>query len=379
MTTIAMNKSATIRRDSSRYAFFLPSLRGGGAERVTVNLLKGLDALGVPLDLVLVKAEGSYLSEVPKNVRVIDLKSTRVIACVPRLIRYLRRERPAVLISAMVQSNIVALLAGRLAIVDTKLVVVEHSTLSRLSTQSASRNAWLMPFFARHIYPWADGVVAVSNGVGYDLAQVTGVAREKIQVIYNPVVREEMFKYAQQEVEHHWLLDQEIPVIMAVGRLSRPKDYPTLIHAFARLKKQRNVRLIILGEGEERQTLESLIKELSLESCVLLPGFVTNPYACLARARLFVLSSRWEGLPTVLIEALALGVPVVATDCMSGPREILDNGKHGPLVPVGDIAALASKMEALLDAKPDKVPHEAWSVFSEDVAVANYLQFMRAL
>ncbi|MDT8383280.1 MAG: glycosyltransferase [Gammaproteobacteria bacterium] len=379
MINIAMNKMEATKRDSSRYAFFLPSLHGGGAERVTVNLLKGLDALGVPLDLVLVKAEGTYLTDVPNNVRLIDLKSARVIACVPRLIRYLRRERPAVLISAMVQSNIVALLARRLARVDTKLAVVEHSTLSRLSTQSASRNAWLMPFLARCTYPWADGVVSVSNGVADDLSSVVNIAREKINVIYNPVVREEIFKFAQKPIEDKWLLDQKIPVIMAVGRLSRAKDYPTLINAFSELKKRRNANLIILGEGEERQALELLIKELGLESCVLLPGFVSNPYAYLSRARLFVLSSRWEGLPTVLIEALALGVPVVATDCMSGPREILDNGRHGPLVPVGNVPALASQMEALLDATPYKIPREAWMDFSEEVAVANYLKFMRTL
>lgn len=363
----------------ARLAFYLPSLRGGGAERVTVNLMRGLAKMDVPLDLVLVKAEGPYLAEVPDNVRVIDLQSTRVIASVPHLIRYLKRERPAVLVSAMVQANIAALLARRLVGGNTKLAVVEHSTLSRQSLKSTSRKEILMPIFARRVYPWAKGVAAVSQGVADDLAQVTGVSREKIKVLYNPVVREEIFEAARQDIQHPWFHDSNSPLIIAIGRLTKPKDFPTLIRAFASLKKQRDAKLLILGEGEERQSLEALVKELGLETCVSLPGFVTNPYAYLARARLFVLSSQWEGLPTVLIEALALGVPAVSTDCESGPREILKHGNYGRLSPVGDSSALAKQIEAALDEIPKKIPREAWSEFCEDVAATNYLQFVRAL
>lgn len=376
--------------DRTRLAFYLPSLRGGGAERVTVNLLKGLSRIGLSLDLLLVKAEGPYLSELPDNIRVIDLRASRVMSSVPNLVRYLRQERPAVLVSAMVHANLAALLARRLAGVQTKLAVIDHSTLSRASAHSSSRKERLMlPFLARRWYRWADGVGAVSQGVADDLARVTGISRDTIRVLYNPVVRPEMFVHAREEVTHPWLLgpghggsgpnEATVPLIMAVGRLTRPKDYPTLIRAFAELKHHREARLMILGEGEERAALAQLVKELALEDCVQMPGFVANPYAYLTRANVFVLSSRWEGLPTVLVEALALGVPVVATDCESGPREILADGRYGRLVPVSDSVTLAAQMLAALEQPRTAPPREAWTPFSEEAAVTNYLNFIRGL
>ena len=375
---------------NTKLAFFLPSLRGGGAERVTVNLLKGLAKTGMSLDLVLVKAEGVYLSELPDCIRVIDLRCRRVISSVSGLMRYLRKERPAVLISAMVHANLAALLARRLAGGHTKLVVVDHSTLSRASAQSSSRKEQLMmPLLARHWYRWADGIGAVSQGVADDLSRVTGIARDQIRVLYNPVVREELFDKAKEDVTHPWLHDiqQEkstlnetsVPLIIAIGRLTQPKDFSTLIRAFAMLIKHCDARLLILGEGEERDALALLTKKLGLDNCVQMPGFVVNPYAYLTRASLFVLSSQWEGLPTVLVEALALGVPVVATDCESGPREILVNGRYGRLVPVRDSAALAEQMLAALEQPNFDVPGEAWKPFSEDTAVTNYLNFIGSL
>lgn len=375
---------------NTRLAFFLPSLRGGGAERVTVNLLKGLAKEGLSLDLVLVKAEGPYLSELPDSIRVIDLHSRRVMSSVPGLIRYLRKERPAVLVSAMVHANLAALLARRLAGGHTKLAVVDHSTLSQASAQSSSRKEKLMmPFLARRWYRWADGIGAVSQGVADDLARVTGISGNKIRVLYNPVVREELFIHAREDVPHPWLHDLgheksglneiSVPLIIAIGRLTRPKDFSTLIRAIAELRNNRDARLMILGEGEERDALALLTKELGVDDCVQMPGFAANPYAYLARASLFVLSSQWEGLPTVLIEALALGVPVVATDCESGPREILANGRYGRLAPVNDSTALAAQMLAALEQSKSDVPREAWIPFSEEAAVANYLNFIGSL
>lgn len=363
----------------ARLAFYIPSLRGGGAERVTVNLLKGLAKMGLPIDLLLVKAVGPYQIDVPASVRVIDLQSTRVLASVPRLIRYLKTERPSVLVSAMVQSNIASLLARRLAGGSTKLVVVDHNTLSRASNQSVSRKESLMPLFARRVYPWADGIVAVSSGVADDLARVTRIKRDKIHVIYNPVVRDEMFVSASEEVSHPWLNVPEVPLIVAVGRLNRQKDFSTLLRAFAEVRKQRNARLLILGEGDERRILEALVKELAIDDCVSLPGFVANPYAYVSRAQLFVLSSQWEGLPTVLIEALALGVPIVSTDCESGPREILAGGKYGGLVSVGDSSALATQIHSALDQASPDIPREAWTAFTEAVAAQNYLNYIRGV
>jgi glycosyltransferase involved in cell wall biosynthesis len=203
-----------------------------------------------------------------------------------------------------------------------------------------------MPHLIKIFYPWADAIVANSRGVAEDLMKLTGLPRDKIQVIYNPVVTPELFAKAEEPLDHPWFRPGEPPVILGVGRLTQQKDFPTLIRAFALVRKERPARLMILGEGEERPKLEALVRELRLEEDVALPGFVENPYKYMKRAAVFVLSSKWEGLPTVLIEALALGTQVIATNCPSGLEEVLEGGRWGRLVSVGDFAGLA---QAILD------------------------------
>ncbi|WP_438317029.1 glycosyltransferase [Candidatus Caldatribacterium sp. SIUC1] len=328
-----------------KLALFLPSLRGGGAERVMVNLARGFVERGLQVDLVLAKAEGPYLSQVPKEVPVVDLGARRVLCSLPGLIRYLRREQPQAMLSALNHANIVAIWAKFLARVKTRLVVSEHSTLSFSTENAPSVRAKFMPFLIRVFYPYADAVVAVSRGVAEDLIARTGLPAEKIKVIYNPVVTPELFTKAEEPLDHPWFRQGEPPVVLGVGRLTKPKDFPTLIRAFALVRKERPARLMILGEGEERPNLEILVRKLGLEGEVALPGFVENPYKYMKRAAVFVLSSRWEGFGNVLVEAMALGTPVVATDCPSGPAEILEDGKWGRLVPMGNHEALA---EAIL-------------------------------
>lgn len=351
-----------------RLAFFVPSMRGGGAERVTLNLARGVAERGYAVDLVLAQAEGPFLAEVPESVRVVDLKASRVLLSLPALVRYLRRERPEAMLSAMCHANIVALWAQRLAGVPMRMVVSERITLSR----SAQRGR-LMPQLIRHFYLWADGIVAVSKGVADDLAQVAGIPRQRIQVIYNPVVTPELWQKAQAPLEHPWFKPGQPPALLAVGRLSPQKDFPTLIQAFARVRQACPARLLILGEGEERPGLEALVRQLGLERDVSLPGFVTNPYAYMARASLFVLSSRWEGLPGVLIEALYCGAPLIATDCPSGPREILRDGQYGQLVPVGNATALARAIETSLESETPRAPRESWRPFELETVVNQYI------
>ena len=198
----------------------------------------------------------------------------------------------------------------------------------------------------RWLYPKADFVVGVSQGVIDDLKRVLRFDSKKVQVIYNPIVDEELLRKTDEPLDHPWFRPGKPPVILGVGRLAKEKDFPTLIRAFALVRKERPARLMILGEGEERPNLEALVRELGLEEDVALPGFVDNLYKYMKRAAVFVLSSLWEGLPTVLIKAMALGTPVVATDCPSGPAEILEGGKWGCLVPPGDPKDLA---KAILD------------------------------
>jgi len=359
-----------------KLALFLPSLRGGGAERVMVNLARGFVERGLQVDLVLAKAEGPYLSRVSSEVQVVDLGARRVLYSLPGLVRYLRRERPQAMLSALNHANIVAIWAKILARVKTRLVVSEHNTLSLSTTNAPFVRAKFMPLLIGTFYPYADAVVAVSHGVAEDLIAQTGLPAEKIKVIYNPVVTPELFTKAEEPLDHPWFRPGEPPVVLGVGRLTKQKDFLTLIRAFALVRKERPARLMILGEGEERPNLEALVRELGLEEDVALPGFVENPYKYMKRAAVFVLSSRWEGLSNVLIEALALGTPVISTDCPSGPAEILEGGKWGRLVPVGEPRVLAYAILETLQGKRDPLPKAAWERFSNEKVVTAYLQVL---
>lgn len=356
-------------------ALYLHSLGGGGVERVMINLARGLSERGLAVDLVLAKAEGPYLSHVPPKVRVVDLGASRVLASFPGLVRYLREERPTVMLSALDHVNVVALWAGKFSGVPVRVVVSVHTTLSRASASAASLRARLTPFWIRPFYPWAHSVVAVSQGVADDLVRLTGLPKEKVRVIYNPVLTPELFAKAEENLEHPWFAPGEPPVVLGVGRLTAAKDYATLIRAFARVRQERPVRLMILGEGEERPNLETLVRELRLDKDVTLPGFVENPYKYMKRAGVFVLSSQWEGLPTVLVEALAVGTPVVSTDCPSGPAEILEGGKVGRLVPVNDVEALAQAILVGLDEERGRAI-ERMTAFSLDRVVEQYVEVL---
>ena len=353
-------------------AFFLPAVRGGGAQRVVVNLVQGISERGIPVDLVLAEADGVFLSHLPPAVRLIDLRARRLIGSLRPLAEYLRREQPRVLVSSMSHANLVALWAARLAGRVTPVVVTEHNTMSQANQHEnvVSRNLW--PILLRRFYPWASSVVAVSRGAADDLARTSGFPRSQVEVVYNPVITASVMALAREEPGHPWFEPDQPPVILGVGRLTRQKDFPNLIHAFAQLRSRREARLIILGEGEDRAELERLIAELQLTPDVALPGF-QNAMAYMARSALFVLSSAWEGLPTVLIEALAAGTRVVSTDCPSGPREILQEGRLGALVPVGDPAALARAMDAALDQPGGAVSADALKPYTMDAAVDHYL------
>lgn len=351
-------------------ALYLPTLCGGGAERVMVTLANGFVDHGLQVDLVLANAEGPYLADVSPSVRVVDLGVSRVLVSLPGLVRYLRRERPAALLSAMGHANVVAVAARWLSRMPTRLVVSEHNSVS-LSSRSL-RERVVLPLL-RWAYPHADGVVAVSGGVADDLAQVTGLPRKRIVVVYNPVVTATLLKQACAPLDHSLLGAKEPPLVLGVGRLTVQKDFPSLIRAFAKVRAQQLCRLVILGEGELRGELEGLVTSLHLSADVTLPGFTDNPFPWMRQSSLFVMSSAWEGFGNVLAEAMACGAPVVSTDCPSGPAEILENGRWGRLVPVGDVEALADAMRATLaeTTHPDVATRAR--DFGVDQAVAGYL------
>ena len=365
-------------------AILLPTLCGGGAERTMLKLAGGILSRGYQVDLVLVHNTGPLKSLVPKQVNIVDLKApraftSRALSSLPALIAYLRRERPDILYTGLMTS-LIAIWAKRLAHVPTRVVISERNTLS-LEVKQFPRDIRfrLMPLFARLFYPWADRIVAVSQSVADDLSNLTRIPPDKIKVIYNPVVNDELREKAQVQLDHPWFHSDQPPVVLAVGRLVPQKGYPTLLQAFARVCRMRPVRLIILGEGDERENLERLSKELGIQDSVCLPGFIDNPYPYMKNAALFVLSSRFEGLPGVLIEALYCGTPVIATDCPGGSREILADGKFGQLVPVGDPDSLA---DAILSALEDKSIHpreEGWKPFELENIVGHYIILFDAL
>jgi len=357
-------------------SLFVPSLRGGGAERAMVTLANGFAERGLKVDLVLARAEGSYLSEVSPDVRVVNLQSSRVSASLPGLVRYLRKVRPEAMLSALNHANVIAVIARMLAGTNVRLIVSEHSNLSMSSSRPQNWRSRLVPLLMRSMYHRAAGVVAVSRGVADDLAKTINFPRDQITVIYNPVVTPELIEKSRVSLEHLWLKEGKPPVILGVGRLTPAKDFVTLIRAFAQVRAQRECHLVILGEGELRAELEQLVTSLGIAESVQLPGFTENPFVWMNRVQLFVLSSRWEGLPTVLIEAMACGTAVVSTDCPSGPDEILERGKWGKLVSVGDVEALAETILANLKNTDTTASVKRAMSFNVENAVNEYLKIL---
>ena len=358
-----------------RIAFFLPSFAGGGAERVALNLLKGMVERNVLLDLVVANIEGPYLEQVPKQVRLINLDTGRVTKAIPGLAKYLKETKPVGLLSHMNHTNVAAILAKELARSKTKLVVVEHNTLS-VETSTLWRSQFL-PTAMKWLYHRVDTIVGVSQGVSTDLERELGLQTGTVKTLYNPVIDPDLIAKAKEPLDHPWFQPGNLPVFLAVGRLTPPKDFSNLVRAFAKLRQQKEARLMILGEGELRGELEAEIESLGIGADVSLPGFVKNPYAYMYNSSVFVLSSRCEGLPTVLIEAMACGCAVVSTDCPSGPDEILANGKYGMLVPIENADALADAMIKTLDNPIDKsISIDRGMYFSTERAVSNYLDLL---
>jgi len=358
-------------------AIFLRYLGGGGAETAMLNLAQSFSEHHVQVDLVLGKAWGTHLQKIPPNVRLVDLGASSSLSTLIALTRYLKKECPLGLISILHYANEIALCAKRLANVPTRVVISEQNTISQALQEQSRLKKRLIPFFIKYFYPLADGIVACSHGVAQDLAQIGQL--KNIRPINNPVVSPTLLEKAQEPLQHPWFQSNEPPVILGVGKLEAQKDFPTLIRAFAQVQRAQPARLVILGWGPARPQLEALVKELGVEKDVDLPGYVYNPYPYMARAKLFVLSSAWEGLPTVLIEAMAVGTPVVSTNCPSGAAEILNNGQYGPLTPVGNAEALAEAILSLLSKTSQPVLDSAWlDQFSLPTVTQQYCEVLGA-
>ncbi|MCU0551383.1 MAG: glycosyltransferase [Leptolyngbya sp. Prado105] len=373
-----------MKKSNDRIAILLSGYKSGGDTKVVLNLVNALARQGKAIDLVLASAAKLAL-DLPSNVRIIDLQtplSTRTLTALkllPPLIRYLWQEQPKVLISNLIFTNSIAVLAKQIAFVPTKLVLVEHIGLSKNHDRADEPNSRFIPFLMRKLYPKADAVVANSQAMARDLESDFKL-KDHLTMIYNAAIDESLQEKAQEPCKHPWLQANQPPVFLGVGRFAHQKDFATLIRAFALLRQQMPARLIILGEGGLRGELEALIRDLEIAEDVDLPGFDPNPYPYMSRASVFVLSSRWEALPTVLLEAMACGCQIVGTDCPYGVEEILAGGEWGQLV---SLEAPEEMAQAMKQALASPISAQAIQLraadFNVDRAVTQYLALIEQL
>ena len=397
---------APLTDQNGKLAIFIKSLKGGGAERSTVNLANALAASGVDVDLLVVDEKGVFHDLVSDKVNLIRLRqasfvqtmrslwrypmdllyllrlivipsSPKPAPAVPALADYLRKTRPRALLTALDYGNIAAVVARTVSDVDTRIVIGQRN---QLSEGYIGRAKWRQKHVAptlRYFFERADAIVSVSKGVSKDLGEALKLPDHQLHAVYNAVYNSTLEKQSLEDMQHVWFNNKEIPVIIAVGKLKPQKDFETLIKAFAKVRTKIKARLIILGEGPMLSDLNLLVEKLNISDYVIFEGFVQNPFKYMRNADLFVLSSKYEGLPGVLVQALACGCPVVSTDCPSGPREILENGKYGPLVPVADADALATAIIAQLQTRHDRDYLQIRGrSFSEEEAVRGYLRVL---
>lgn len=362
---------------NKRISILLPSLGGGGAEKVMVALANNFVEKKYDVDILLVSNEGVYFDLLSTDVRVIDLNASRSLFAIPKLIRYIKKYKPNVLLSILTHTNIVALICKIIFQNKIKVIISERSILSKQIMISNSFLFKNIKFFLHFLYPLADSIIAISNGVAEDLIKTLKINKEKVKIIYNPLTYNYDIDSNKVVDKNFFPFNNNNSIIISVGRLAKVKNHELLIMAFSLLRKRRNARLIILGEGPERPMLSNLIKTLHLDQDVFLLGFVDNPLDYMSKSDVFVLSSNWEGFGNVLVEAMSLGLKLVSTDCPSGPREILENGKWGKLVPVNNAELLAKAIDDILDENIIYDVKERAAHFSIEKIATKYLEVMK--
>lgn len=338
--------------DRIKITFFLQNLEVGGAERSIVRLANILDKDCFDVSFLLCSKTGNLLKALPEDIKIFGLKSKHVSLSLFRVVNYFNTEKPDIVISVLDHVNIISIIASLFCKIKPKIIITERSTFTRVSTHSASKlkqrliSRFILPVLVKILYKRADSIVCVSQGVADDISGVIGNL-PTIKVIYNPVVdTEKIEKLINEPLEEP--IDNSLPNILAVGRLTKAKDYFTMLKAFSLVLKEVPANLLIIGEGEERWKIEKAISDLNISKNVVLLGLQKNPFKYMAKADVFVLTSILEGFPNVLVEAMACGMSVISTDCQSGPNEIIENEKSGLLVPVGSEKKLAEAVVKLL-------------------------------
>ena len=401
-----------------RFSIYIRSLKTArGAEQVSANVARGLASAGHQIDFLVEEMDGWLIDALSqhKNITVINIRAfsnngatnrlfqamaifrslflVRKFAKKPgtgwlrQLFRFIGKENPPIygihkyiatskpdaVLSFLNYPNIALLMSSLFGKADTRYVVNVRNHISTSAAQSTSKWVRSVPNLMRLFFPLADKIIAPSSGVSDDIIKLLGLTEGSVAVIHNPVYRSEIIEQSLIPVEHVWFVEQDIPIIVAAGKLKPQKDFKTLLKAFALLRQETIARLIIMGEGVERPELEKIIIDLGIANDVDMPGYIENPYPYFKNASVFVLSSAWEGLPNVLIEAMACGCPVVATECPSGPDEILDNGRIGHLVAVGDAASLAQAIEqSITSPSPKEIFIERAKEYSFENSIDGY-------
>jgi len=339
--------------DKIKITFFIPNLEVGGAEKVTVNLLKWLNRDNFSPQLLLQEKKGYHLGAVPRDVFVADFSGSNLFFCFLKLMAYLKEDRPDVFVSVFPRFSVVSILAKIFSKSPVKLIIVEHSIFS--STAVNARTffrrfvaKFMFPFLMRHLYKFSEAIICVSKGVAEDISKIIGLTN-KIKIIYNPIISDEIYRLSKDPIDEAYAEREGMPVVLAVGRLAIAKDYPTLLKAFQIVSKSIPTKLVILGSGEEQRKLVEFVRKLKISDRVYFLGLQENPYKFMANASVFVLSSKQEGFSTVIVEAMACGLPVVSTDCKSGPSEIITDMQSGFLVKVGDSRMMANAIIEVLE------------------------------
>ncbi|MFP4561326.1 MAG: glycosyltransferase [Thiohalorhabdus sp.] len=362
---------------NGRIAFFFVTSGRSGVDRLIRNLAPRIVERGHAVDVVRVRGHGPELGAGDSRVRVVELNAAHAWSALPGLVRYLRRERPTVLVSGKDKVNRTAYLARKLARVPVRQIFRFGTTASLALPGRPWKERVLQSWSFRHLYPRVDRVLVPSEGVREDLIASFGIPAERVRTVATPVVPEALFSEPRARPAHPWFQPGEPPVVLGVGELSARKDFGTLVRAFARLRRRIECRLVLVGQGRQEADLNALAEELGVAEDVALLGFQSDPYAFMAHSSVLALTSRREGLGFVLIEAMALGTPVVATDCPSGPRETLEDGRYGPLVEVGDWEGLAKALEDTLTAPlPSETLRDAVRPFEIEAATTRYLEEM---
>ncbi len=369
---LALSKPFGMRQERRRVLFVLPSLGGGGAERAVITLLEHLDRSRFEPHLALLEKAGPYLADVPGDVPVHGLETSRVRYALRRIVRVVRTLRPGVVLATLRELNFALIVAKPFLPRGTRLLVREATSVSAFVEQD-SRIPWLWRLLYRHFYPRADGIICVADHVLEDLAEQFRIPRQKLVRIYNPMDLGRVQKLAEAGGNPY---AGDGPRAVAAGRLSKEKGVDLLLEAFSLVRKVLpTCRLTILGQGPLEPILRAERKRLGLAQAVEFAGFQPNPYAYFKHADVFVLPSRYDAMPNAVLEALAVGTPVVATDCPGGIREILGDSPVGALVPPADVRRLA---DAIISAcrerrkiKPESLERVLWK-FRVDRVVEAY-------